>query len=284
MREVSWQGETDAVVAWGGALGLNPFSVASLGPGYDHHAGREPLVVDREGGAFYGNGFSASTRADEPPSSRWRRGTNSTKAPTSVTPANTYIALTAEYAARYKAEEHLRIEGVVSNADLVEWVSSGEPKGSTLRCCGDGVMETVDREGISAHRTAPNRISKARYASFDLDPAWAFNAAEGTYRVEVEYLDRECDAFELHDDSQDNTSSAREGAFKLGGRVSLGNTDAWRIATFDLPDARFADRRNGADFRLAALGGTQERTLRRVTVRRGRTLTSLFPLWTMKTP
>jgi hypothetical protein len=55
VKEVSWQGEADAVYAWGGALRPQIHTVASIGPGYDHHAvpGRKPLVVDREGGNFY---------------------------------------------------------------------------------------------------------------------------------------------------------------------------------------------------------------------------------------
>jgi len=56
IKEASWEGEADAVYAWGGALKPRIYSsVASIGPGYDHHAvpGRKPLVVDREGGDFY---------------------------------------------------------------------------------------------------------------------------------------------------------------------------------------------------------------------------------------
>ncbi|HID55131.1 TPA: hypothetical protein EYP37_01285 [Candidatus Poribacteria bacterium] len=55
VKEVSWQGEANGVYAWGGALKPRIYSVASIGPGYDHHAvpGRKPLVVDREGGNFY---------------------------------------------------------------------------------------------------------------------------------------------------------------------------------------------------------------------------------------
>lgn len=55
IKEVSWEGEADAVYAWGGALSPKIYPVASIGPGYDHHAvpGRKPLVVDREGGDFY---------------------------------------------------------------------------------------------------------------------------------------------------------------------------------------------------------------------------------------
>lgn len=277
VREVSWQGETDAIVAWGGALGLKPFSVASLGPGYDHHAvpGREPLVVDREGGAFYRRNWERFLSLD--PRRRahivmvetWNELHEGTDICHTREYGRDYIVLTAEYAARYKAGEHLRIEGAFQDADFVEWVSSAEPKGLTLRSGGDGVMEAVTVEGIPAHRTAPNRVSKARYVYFDLDPSWAFDVAEGTYRIEVEYLDRGCEAFELHYDSQDPTGSVRAGAFKRGGRVPLGNTNTWRTATFDLSDARFADRCNGADFRLAALGGAHELTLRRVVVRRG---------------
>jgi hypothetical protein len=35
----------------------------------------------------------------------------------------------------------------------------------------------------------------------------------------------------------------------------LGNTGQWKTATFELQDARFGDRTNGADFRFAVFGG-----------------------------
>jgi hypothetical protein len=277
-REISWQGDTDAVVAWGGALGLKPFSVASLGPGYDHHAvpGRDPLVVDRENGAFYRRNWERFLNYD--PNRRakivivetWNELHEGTDVCDTVEYGRKYIELTAEYAARYKANERIRSEGATQDVQSVEWTSSTEPKatGLTLRSGGDGVMTPVVVDGVRANRTAPSRVSGGRYAYFDLDPAWAFDVAHGAYRIEIAYLDAGCDAFEFHYDSTDNAGSVREGAFKSGGRIPVGDTKTWKTATFRISDARFADRCNGSDMRFAALGGASELTVRRVIVTR----------------
>jgi len=274
VREVSWEGETDAVVAWGGALGLKPFSVASLGPGYDHHAvpGREPLVVDRENGAFYRRNwerllrYNPNRRAKIVMVETWNELHEGTDIADTVEYGRQYIALTAEYATRYKSGEWIRVGGAVEEALTVAWVSGAEAAGLALKSGGDGVMEPVVVEGVHAHQTAPNRLSPARYAYFDVDPAWAFDVEGNAYRIEVEYLDAGCDAFELHYDSTDSAGSVRGGAFKFGGRVAVGGTNGWRTATFRVADARFADRCNGSDFRFAVLGG--ELALRRVVVTR----------------
>lgn len=277
-REVSWQGETEAVVAWGGALGLKPFSVASLGPGYDHHAvpGRDPLVVDREGGAFYRRNwerflsYDPARRAKVVMVETWNELHEGTDVADTTEYGRQYIELTAEYARRYKANERIRVEGGGSDATSVLWVSAerNAPSELATRSGGDGVVAPVVVDGAPAHRTAPNRVSDARYAYFDVDPAWAFDCADGTFRIEVEYLDAGCDAFELQYDSTDSAGSVREGAFKSGGHIPVGGTRAWRTATFRVSDARFADRCNNSDFRFAVSGGVLELTFRRVVVTR----------------
>lgn len=56
IKHIGWEGLADAEYSWGAALQPKlSFSVAALGPGYDHSAvpGRQPLVVPREEGRFY---------------------------------------------------------------------------------------------------------------------------------------------------------------------------------------------------------------------------------------
>jgi hypothetical protein len=114
IREVSWRGETDAVYAWGGALGLRSYSVAALGPGYDHHAvpGRSPLVVPREGGAFYRRNWELLLREDPEKRPRiamvetWNELHEGTDVCDTVEYGRQYIELTAEFARRYRAMEH----------------------------------------------------------------------------------------------------------------------------------------------------------------------------------
>ena len=60
--------------------------------------------------------------------------------------------------------------------------------------------------------------------------------------------------FVLEYDSLDPAGSVRDGAFKPGGRVTIKDTGAWRTASFRITDARFANRCNGSDFRLAVRG------------------------------
>lgn len=44
------------------------------------------------------------------------------------------------------------------------------------------------------------------------------------------------------------------GVWKSGGEVRCENSKQWKVAAFDLPDARFAQRCNGADMRLQSSG------------------------------
>lgn len=55
VKMVGWPGQADSEYQWGGAIEPQWRAVAAFGPGYDHSAvpGRQPLVRDREGGAFY---------------------------------------------------------------------------------------------------------------------------------------------------------------------------------------------------------------------------------------
>jgi hypothetical protein len=72
--------------------------------------------------------------------------------------------------------------------------------------------------------------------------------------IEIEYYDGDCTGFALEYDSQDAQGSVREGAFKSAGATTIAGTKAWKKATFRIEDARFANRTNGSDFRLAVQG------------------------------
>ena len=64
IREASWRVKADNIYAWGGAVRPNFLGVAEIGPGYDHSAvpGRTPLIVPREGGAFYERAWNQALR------------------------------------------------------------------------------------------------------------------------------------------------------------------------------------------------------------------------------
>ncbi len=110
IREVSWRGRTDAAYAWGGALGLKLHSVASLGPGYDHHAvpGRRPLLVPRRGGRHYRENWQKLLAV--PPARRprivmietWNELHEGTSVCATKEYGRKYIDLTRDFARRYK--------------------------------------------------------------------------------------------------------------------------------------------------------------------------------------
>lgn len=110
VKEVSWQGNADATYAWGGALSPKWFDVLAIGPGYDHHAvpGRQPLVVDREGGKFYQRAWESllSKQPNERPSivmiETWNELHEGTDICETREYGRQYINMTAKYSALFK--------------------------------------------------------------------------------------------------------------------------------------------------------------------------------------
>jgi len=110
VKEVSWQGKADATYAWGGALSPRWHDVLALGPGYDHHAvpGRQPLVVDREGGKFYQRAWESLLAKDpkQRPSivmvETWNELHEGTDICATREYGRQYIELTARYADQFK--------------------------------------------------------------------------------------------------------------------------------------------------------------------------------------
>ena len=96
VKSAGWQGEADAVYAWGGAVN-GPIifrDTIALGPGYDHSAvpGREPLVVERRDGKTYIDRWTKVLQLARRPGRGWctsRPGTSGTREPTSRPPAST---------------------------------------------------------------------------------------------------------------------------------------------------------------------------------------------------
>lgn len=101
-----------------------------------------------------------------------------------------------------------------------------------------------------------NPHSEARYFYFDVDDKWAKINGIGKINITIEYFDAGAE-FGLEYDSSDESvnKSSIVGAFKDAGEsVSIGGTEKWRTITFKLPDARFNNGCNGADFRLQGAG------------------------------
>ena len=265
VREVSWQGETDAVYAWGGALHPQLYSVSSVGPGYDHHAvpGRKPLVVEREGGAFYERSWRTLLERKLPRRARivmvetWNELHEGTDICETKEYGRKYIELTAAWVKRFKAGEVLPKTGRYSAAQEVA-LAFGSPedaKGIALRAGGDGLIEEANLAGRPCRRSTKNEHSAIRYLYFDVDDSYLFDEEGASVKVTVEYLDDGCTAFEVHYDHVDPAKSVREGAFATGPRVQVGKSGEWKRAELRLEGCRFSNRANGSDFRLAIFGG-----------------------------
>ncbi|HYG36636.1 MAG TPA: DUF5010 domain-containing protein, partial [Clostridia bacterium] len=107
VREISWSVQADNTYAWGGAISLRNPGVAALGPGYDHSAvpGRTPLIVPREGGAFFERNWIGFLRA---PSrlvhvETWNEYHEGTDIAASKEYGRQYIELNRKYADMFKA-------------------------------------------------------------------------------------------------------------------------------------------------------------------------------------
>jgi hypothetical protein len=83
-------------------------------------------------------------------------------------------------------------------------------------------------------------------------------------RVEVEYFDQGTDTFELQYDALSG-GPLSDGRFKGAGLLHKSDSGQFRTAAFDLDDAYFANRDNGADLRISDNGDGAE-VIRRVTI------------------
>lgn len=129
-------------------------------------------------------------------------------------------------------------------------------------------------------RTAPVTVGgqSARTIAAEDSPTYPHNmyfqvadnvAYNGSYvaRVSVQYYDDGTNSFLMQYDSTD-CSAILSGAYTSGGSITKTNTGSWQTATFDLPNAHFANRENNsADFRLAmGSAATDQLTVHQVTV------------------
>jgi hypothetical protein len=264
IKQTSWAGEADNTCNWGGALGLSLAGCAALGPGYDHSAvpGRTPLVKDREGGAFYRRSWETLLRYKPARRPRlvmvetWNEFHEGTDVAHSREYGRQYIDLTSQFADMFHANAVTTgISGPYQNAKSVSSTFGAEGKdgGITVASGGDGNTKAAVVAGRSCVQSAPSEHA-GKFIYFQLDDSFVFDIEPQAMSVVVEYYDDGPASFALEYDSSDARGSVREGAFKHGGSVQLGNTHTWKRATVSLTDARFGNRCNGSDFRLAVQG------------------------------
>ncbi len=247
VREASWQGvTTDGAYYWGVALNgpMTVGHVGSLGPGYDETAvyGRpNPRVRDRECGEFYADGWEIirSSGVTLLGIETWNEFHEGTDIAPSREYSTTYVALTAQNVARWKAADY-------GAAPLV-WLDLGRsPYAQGLRPAfnfADGAWLTTWLAGRQAaypdHTTTP----PSYYIYLDVNDAF-ISARPSEVWVTVEYYDGGAGGWALEYDSTDNPYTPLA--------VTLQNTGQWQRHTFHLTDAYFGGRQNnGADLRLS---------------------------------
>lgn len=274
VRETSWNVKSDSVYAWGGALDPKILQVAAIGPGYDHSAvpGRQPLIRDREKGDFYERSWQQILRLD--PTRRpwmvlietWNEFHEGTDIAPSKEYGDHYVKRTAHYAKLFRQGKQVTLSGPFSKAKSVETILLRKPKEAGLKLHlalgGDGDAEPTEIQGEQAWTTRRNRHSENRYLYFQVHDSFYYDSAMPV-EIEVEIWDRtDAKPWEsgssglvvLEYDSTDSVGSVHEGAFKLAAEWRLTDTKQWLKKSVVLSDARFANRANGADFRLRVTG------------------------------
>jgi hypothetical protein len=272
IRESSWHVRADNVYSWGGAVRPNFLGVAEIGPGYDHSAvpGRSPLIVPREGGAFYERAWKQALR-HRPHIvivETWNEFHEGTSIAESREHGRQYIELTRKYVDLYKhGVEPPTVQGPYQGARsvTVELDRTNLEHGLKQVPNEDGQSAPDVHAGKSCRATSLSPL-QGSYLYFQIDDSFKW-AQSMKVNVEVEYVDCSGGSFGVQYDSHDQ-SATLDGAYKdSANRVVLQGTGVWKTATFSLEDARFDGRQNGsADFRIAT--DAPRLLVRKVTVTR----------------
>jgi len=278
VRGDGWDVETDSRYSWGAAaFGPHILHTAAIGPGYDDSVvpGRKPIIVDREGGAFYVRGWQRLLRL--PPQHRprivhietWNELHEATQICETKEFGRLYIDLTRQYSDMYREGVRLPRGGSYARVRSV-WCAPGPEKGaglSLLPQVGDGPSKPATRGGRACRLTTRNPYGTADYLYFDIHDSFAFWEPAQPFSIRVWYFDDSDGIMMLQYDSSDPAGSVADGAFKSAGEVQLEGTQTWRSHVFRLDDARFSDRTHGGDFRIACVGAPL--AVGRVSVTRG---------------
>ena len=157
-----------------------------------------------------------------------------------------------------------------ASADSVGIVFGATPieQGITARA-GDNAAGLVTGAigGKGFWRTNKNASGDHTYYLYcNVDDTYLYDNQNQDVEVTVEYLDQGSGSFVLQYD-------ALSAPFKDGSLFTYGNSGQWKTQTFKLSDAKFANRTNSADFRIAITGGgnpgnNPDLTVASVTVRK----------------
>lgn len=266
VKQPQWLGQADAVYSWGAAVNgpVIDRQVAAIGPGYDHSAvpGRSPLIVERRDGKTYVDRWLKLLQLD--PQTRpwmvhvetWNEWHEGTDVAHSREYGRSYIVLTRLFADMWRAKTCLRIQGTYLDANSVSWQPD---KSQGLQLCpsgGDGIWKTSKVADVQAVVCAANPHSaQNRYLYFNVDDVFAYGLFDRTVSVHVTYRDVGCSAFRIEYDNADPQVGLLEGAFRPTSDIAVKESGNRKTAEFTLPQCRFGNRCNGADFRISVSGG-----------------------------
>ncbi len=260
IKNIDWPGEADGVISWGGALGLSVHTAAALGPGYDHSAvpGREPLIVDREGGAFYCRNWENLLARHPHVRPRlvmvetWNELHEGTEVEPTLEYGHQYVRLTRHYADLWRTGAYSPPVGSYTGAHRVWWRPL-DSRGIELREAADGPLRRALLGGRRCVQRDPSRPGSFLYV--DVDNSFAFDVPAAPVEIKLTYWDGGYRRAWVEYDSLDPSASVRAGSFKSAPPFPASTAQGWRTVILRLDDMRFGDRCNGADLRLALEGG-----------------------------
>ncbi|UCG12121.1 MAG: hypothetical protein JSU72_16695, partial [Deltaproteobacteria bacterium] len=116
---------------------------------------------------------------------------------------------------------------------------------------------------------APHRTFDEIFFYFDIDDTFMFDEEKCDAELAITFLEDDgCDDFFVTYDNNDPKLGEHDGSFRPLPYVKFPNTGQWRTVKLLLPNVRFANRGNCADFRITVDSGNQNLTLSEVIIRR----------------
>ena len=143
--------------------------------------------------------------------------------------------------------------------------SANTSNGITLDSGGDVDTLSVQAGSLEARTTGNGEVLFASdgnnvpdmYIQFNVDDNRMYAGSPSSHvRVEVDYLDQGLDTFSIEYDAK--PSASFDGSFAGGGAIVKTNSGEFKTGIFNLCDAFFSNRVNGADFRLSDDGNGAE--------------------------
>ena len=182
-----------------------------------------------------------------------------TLAPTPVSPTSQPATLTSTAA---PVQLSLTL-GTVNTGQSLALEAGGDVDTKTIQAGNPSVEARQSGNGAALPSADGNTIGDSYFQFNVADTALFKGLPTGHVRVEVDYLDQGTDSFSIQYDAQPATGS--DGKFYGGGAVVKTNSGEFKTAVFNLCNAYFANRDNGADFRISDNGDGAE-TIRAVRV------------------